>query len=100
MELVILYPNDLIGYMISFETWEKFIRLSTGSDEMKDRLIAYVVEHFGRPELLDSLELGLVLGEFSNTLTDEEDDDFIETICLTRDTDNVPIVKIMKENLQ
>lgn len=87
--------SDLTGYMISFETWEKFIRLSKGSDTMKDRLIAYVVEHLGRPGLLDSLKLGLVLGQFSNTLTDEEDDDFIETICLTRDTDNVPIVMVI-----
>jgi hypothetical protein len=83
-----------LGYMIRFDTWEKFIRLSSGSDAMKDRIVAFVVSIFGRPELLDSLKLGLAVGEFSNYLTDEEDSDFLDTIKLTRSLDNVPIVQV------
>jgi len=83
----------ITGYMISFKTWETYIRLSLGSDAMKERVISHVILKFGRPELLDSFELGLLMGEFSNTLSDEEDIDWLKTIELTRDTDNVPIVK-------
>ena len=81
------------GFMISFATWEKFIRLSTGSDAMKDRVINRVVQRLGRPEFLDSFELGLVLGELSTSLTLGERRDWLATIHLTRDTSNVPIVK-------
>jgi hypothetical protein len=59
---------------------------------MKDRVVAHIVEKFGKTELLDSFELGLAHGEFGNTLTDDEERDFYDTIRLTRDLDNVPIV--------
>jgi hypothetical protein len=80
--------------MIKFETWEKFIRLSNGSDAMKDRVVDYVVEKFGRPELLDSFLLGYSFGVLSDGFTSDEVYDFYRTIELTRDTANVPIVKI------
>jgi len=82
----------MFGYMISFETWEKFIRLSDGSDSMKDRVISLIVENLGRTEQIDSFKLGLLLGAFSNSLTKDEREDWLKTIALTRDTDNVPII--------
>jgi hypothetical protein len=84
----------LTGYMISLETWKKYILLSSGSDKMKDRIITYVVLLFNKPRLLDSFELGLAIGEFSNTLSNEEEVDLLKTIKLTRNTDNVPIVQV------
>jgi hypothetical protein len=83
-----------LGYMISFETWEKFIRLSSGSDAMKDRIVTFVALLFGKPELLDSFLLGLSIGEFRSVLIDDEESDFWKTIELTRNVDNVPIVQV------
>ena len=88
--------------MVEFATWEKFIRLSSGSEAMKELIINHVVERFGepkcldkafaKPELLDSFLLGYSYGELLEKFTYEEENDFYETIKLTRDTDNVPIV--------
>jgi hypothetical protein len=83
----------MLGHMIDFATWEKYIRLSDGSDTMKDQVIIYVERSLGRTKLLDSFMLGLVLGELSVTIDDTEQGDFLETIRLTRSLDNVPFVQ-------
>jgi hypothetical protein len=91
--------ESLLGYMISFETWKKYIRLSTGSDDMKSRVISFVVLLFNKPEFLDSLKLGLSFGEFIETLSYEELIDFEKTILLARNLNNVPIVQIGSEKI-
>jgi hypothetical protein len=88
----------MLGHMIDFATWEKYIRLSDGSDVMKDWVIAYVERSLGRPKLLDSFQLGLVLGELSVIIDDNEQGDFLETIRLTRNLDNVPYVQIPRKD--
>jgi len=82
------------GRMVAFATWEKFIRASSGSDAMKDRIVALVDEHVRDGDLLDSFKLGFVLGRFSRSMSGQELSDFRETIFLTRDTNNVPIVQV------
>ena len=86
--------SNLTGSMISFVNWEKFIRASTGSDKMKSRVIDFVTQKFNKPELLDSFMLGLSYGELLDGMKTPDDImDFYVTIKLTRNPDNVPIVK-------
>jgi hypothetical protein len=66
---------------------------------MKDRVIKIVEKNFGRPELLDSLKLGLAFRELVDSPSEEEREDFLETIKLTRFTDLVPIVEVRNDKL-
>jgi hypothetical protein len=88
--------SPFLGHMVNFATWERFIRASMGSDDMKDAIIEYVKAHVPREgELVDSFKLGLAVGEFSNRLqTAAAIDDWLRTIVLTRSLDNVPIVQV------
>ena len=86
----------LNGYMIRFETWEKFIRASNGSERMKQLVIDRVREEVpNRKGLIDSFEAGLAIGALMNRFEAHplDLDDLIRTIELTRDLNNVPIVE-------
>jgi hypothetical protein len=88
----------MLGYMVDFATWEKFIRLSDGSDAMKDQVITRVERSLGRTKLLDSFMLGLVLGELSVNIDENHRRDFLDTIRLIRNIDNVPIVQVPRKD--
>lgn len=83
----------MIGVMINYATWEKYIRASQGSEPMKESLIDFVRAELREGELLDSFKLGYALGWFSRDMHGEALRDFYATIELTRDTRNVPIVR-------
>jgi hypothetical protein len=95
MEPRMNYPPGPTGCMISYATWEHFIRASDGSDKMKTAIIDWINERRGAREddLLDSFKLGYELGILSTALTKDELRDFYRTIKLTRDLNNVPIVR-------
>src|SRR5262245_55439475 len=88
----------MLGYMVNFDTWEKFIRLSDGSERMKT-LVIEVVRIGLRTEdgLLDSLKLGYLMGAMGNYWAEHQGgdatEDFWTTIKLTRDLNNVPFVR-------
>lgn len=81
------------GYMISHDTWRRFIMRSAGSARMKHRIICFVDNHVRDGNLIDCYELGYMLGAWSADFTPDEERDFEETIRLTRDMNNVPIVR-------
>ena len=86
----------LYGYMIRFETWEKFIRASGGSENMKQLVIEHVREEVPPAAgLVDSFKVGLVIGGLMNRFEAHplDLDDIFRTIELTRDLNNVPIVQ-------
>lgn len=84
----------LMGRMVSFATWQKFIKASSGSAAMKRRVIDLIRDRVRKGELIDSFMLGLTLGEVSRRLSAKELRDFEATILLTRDLNNVPIVQV------
>lgn len=86
------FPPGPHGLMVSFDTWQKFIRASNGSDAMKQQVIDFIYENVHDKGLLDSFKLGYALGVFSNGLTTTEHEDWFNTVILTRDMNNVPIV--------
>lgn len=98
------FPPGPTGYMINFTTWERYIRASDGSELMKDLVVNYVKlvmlmdrvnsDVLRDSDLLDSFKLGYAYGEISNGLTKDGISDFYRTIQLTRNLDNVPLVRI------
>jgi hypothetical protein len=95
-------PTGPYGVMVSFQTWVKYIRLSKGSRAMKTCVIDHIRKNvYTGNGMLDSFKLGWALGSFSNTLKTQKDTkDFLLTIKLTRNTDNVPIIKEMSPEEQ
>lgn len=93
--LVIEFPEEgPYGYMLNFETWKKYIHASNGNAKMKDRVIKLARKHvLNEAGLLDSFKLGLVHGTLTKELSFGELVDFFATIHLTRNLDNVPIVR-------
>ena len=89
---------SLFGYMIRFETWEKFVRASNGSEYMKELVIKKVrAEVPIQAGLIDSFKAGLVIGALMNRFEEENPidlGDIFRTIELTRDLNNVPIVRV------
>ena len=83
----------LMGRMVHFATFEKFIQASSGSAAMKRQVID-LVRALRQGDLIDSFVLGLMLSEASRKLPPERLRDFEATIALTRDLNNVPIVQI------
>ena len=97
MPYVGIIEGSLNGQMVSFDTWEKFIRASDGSLLMKELVIHHVKPIRLDDGLLDSFELGLRLGWIHKQLAPgKESEDFLRTIELTRSLDNVPIVRTSK----
>lgn len=88
------FPPGPTGCMVNFATWEKFIRASDGSDDMKGLVVAYINDNVRDGDLLDSFKLGFALGHFSNAFSGDQLRDFMQTIKLTRDLNNVPIVQL------
>jgi hypothetical protein len=84
------------GRMISFTTWERYIRASTGSDDMKEALIDFIKKEVPREgDLMDCFYVGFALGHFSKSFqTPAAMEDWLRTIVLTRDLNNVPIVQV------
>jgi hypothetical protein len=85
--------SHVIGHMVSFQTWERFIRESDGSATMKEIIIGLVHATVRDGDLIDSFKLGYTLGDFSSKLSGDALADFYKTIKPTRNLDNVPIVQ-------
>jgi hypothetical protein len=83
----------MIGHMVSYLTWERFIRESDGSVAMKEIVIGVVNAVVREGDLIDSFKLGYTLGGLSSKLSGDSLADFYKTIKLTRDLNNVPIVR-------
>ena len=88
------FPPGPYGMMVSFDTWQQFIRASNGPAQMKKRIINFIYKNVYDEGFLDSFKLGYALGAFSNDLADHEHIEFFHTIVLTRNLDNVPIVHV------
>jgi hypothetical protein len=94
-------PTGPYGAMVSFQTWRKYIVRSKGSRAMKTCVIDYIRKNvYTGNGMLDSFKTGWALGSFSNGLTPKETKDFLLTIKLTRNIDNVPIIKEMSPEEQ
>jgi hypothetical protein len=103
MEITMDFPaTGPYGAMVSFQTWVKYIRRSKGSRAMKTCIIDYIRKNvYTGDGMLDSFKVGWALGSFSNELKNtKEVHDFLLTIKLTRNTDNVPIIKEMSPKEQ
>jgi hypothetical protein len=87
------FPPGPTGHMVSFATWEQFIRASDGSDAMKELVVKHIRETVCDGELLDSFHLGYALGALSSLMSRTALEDLYRTIKLTRNLDNVPIVQ-------
>jgi len=87
---------SLLGYMIRYDTWEKFILASNGSEHMKQLVITHVRDKVSNEDgLIDSFKTGLAVGQLLGRCEthDLDKDDLLRTIVLTRSLDNVPIVR-------
>jgi hypothetical protein len=83
----------MIGHMVSYVTWERLIRESTGSVIMKEIIIGMVRMMVRDGDLIDSFKLGYLLGTLSSTMKGDDLADFYRTIKPTRNLDNLPIVQ-------
>lgn len=77
------------------DAWERLIRESPGSPEMKARVIAAINELVRKPgsPFLSCFRTGFVLGEMSRHFKGEQLRDFERTIEGTRDLNKLPVVR-------
>lgn len=83
----------LTGYMIQYDAWVNAIRASGGTQLMQDMVIARARRIRTPDGLLDSWQLGLVVGELQNHLTPLELADWRKTTAAGSDLDRVPFVR-------